>query len=99
MVFHSTARPQAPPLIPACPCCHVGAGSGPAARQLHSQGLAAAAEFQKARAAVDDILLRIASSKDSSSSSVPATSAAAVSGAAGDAEGAAADPGLPLVSC
>jgi hypothetical protein len=39
------------------------------ARQLQSQGLAAAAEYQRARAAVDDILVRISSHRGSSSSS------------------------------
>lgn len=45
-----------------------GLGLGPLARQLQSQGLAAAAEYQKARAAVDDILERIASNNFGSNS-------------------------------
>jgi hypothetical protein len=60
---------------------------GPLARQLQTQGLAAAAEYQRARAAVDDILVRISShpgsvGPSSTSTAVPAAATGAAAAGA-----------------
>ncbi|KAF6251101.1 hypothetical protein COO60DRAFT_672349 [Scenedesmus sp. NREL 46B-D3] len=53
------------------------AGSGALARQLHSQGLAAAAEYQQARAAVDKIFGRMGNHQGSSKCLAGSAAAAA----------------------